>query len=337
MTPTTTKTDLSWMKRCTAVQVQFGQLSFTKKLPRATVTTMVTTAEDATTVLTQSLDDGGIEPRARRSDPSRISASKRLLDCPQAEAIRSEFNRLRTFIVSRTLPSPFGKGIYFVPNTRIEEVYNEILMAETTTIPHLGEALIAVLNDVLVREAEALGPNFNQADYDTPDEIRERLGVKCALITFGVPEELPAHIHQREVEKQGQRLMESVDMMQALLRSEFQELLTHAAEKLSGTKGDGKPKVFRNSLVTNIQEFLQLFRDRNITNDAELAALCDRAKQLLEGVNPQDLRDKEPLRESVARAFSEMRTQLDSMLVPRGSRSIMLDDDEPATAEQAAA
>lgn len=343
-TPTTSRTDLSWLNRCTAVQVQFGQLSFTKKLPRAKVNTMVTSAEDSTEAIIQSLDDGGpIEdaPRpARRSDPNRISASKRLLECPEAEAIRSEFNRLRTFIVSRTLPSPFGKGIYFVPNTRVEEVYAELERAETDTIPALGESLIAVLQDVLVREAEALGDNFNLNDYDTPAEIRDRLGVEYALITFGIPENLPNQMYAREQGKAQAKLAEAVDTMQELLRSEFQKLIEHAAEKLSGKKDDGKPLVFRNSLVTNIQEFLQIFRDRNITDDKQLEAICDRAKSLLDGVDPQDLRTKEPLRDSLARGFAEIRSQLDAMLVPKGSRQITFEDDEtpaPVSAEPVAA
>jgi|ERR1700722_1829441 len=305
----TTNQDLRFLEKVTAVAVRFGNLSFTKKLPKSAVTT--------------------------ESDPERVSASKRLLDCPEADAIRSEFTRIRQFVTARTLPSPFGKGVYFVPNTRLEEVDNELDNAKKVTIPALGEALIAVYDIVLDKERTALGPNFAVTDYDTPAEIRERLSVEFSYMTFGVPQNLPEQILSREAEKQRQRLVESVDVMQTLLRNEMAKLVEHAIDKLSGTKDNGKKSSFKNSLVGNIREFLALFADRNITDDTEMKALCDKAAQLLEGVDPQDLRDKEPLRESVARGFAEIKQALDGMLVPRGSRVITFED-EPEPAEVAA-
>lgn len=298
---TNTKQDLSFLEKCTAVSIQCHSLSFTKKLPKSAVTT--------------------------ESDPARVTASKRLLDCDEAEAIKREFTRVKGFVKDRSLPTPFGEGIYFIPNTLLTEIDTELMLSQATTIPNLVRALVAVYDRVLEKEAEALGPNFNAADYDTPAEIRERVSLDYSYVTFGIPENLPEVIRMREIEKQGQRLTESVDAMQMLLRSEMAKLVEHAVEKLTGSKDDGGKKVFRNSLVSNIKEFLDLFADRNITNDAEMAALCDKAKQLLDGVDPQDLREKEPLRESVARGFADIKTALDGMLVPRGARVITFEED----------
>lgn len=304
--PNANSQDLSFLQKCTAVKVSFGNLRSAKKLPKSAVTT--------------------------ESDPSRVTSSKKLWECEEAEAIKSEFSRVRDFIVSRTLPSPFGKGIYFVPNTLIGEIDAELSMTINSKLPGLVEALIAVYDRVMTSEEAALGPNFNTDDYETPQELRSRLKIDYFYTVFGIPESLPNAMYKREQEKAQGKLSEAVDTMQALLRSEFDKLIKHAAEKLSGKKDDGKPLVFRNSLITNIQEFLQLFRDRNITSDTELEALCDRAKQLLDGVDPDDLRSKEPLRESVAKGFAEIRATLDSMMVTKGSRNIILDDESDSSA-----
>ncbi len=307
--PNTTSQDLSFLQKCTAVRVSFGKLSGSKKLPQAAV-------------------------RTDSPDADRIKASKKLWDCAEAEAINTEFNRVKSFIRERTLPSPFGDGIYFCPNTLMEEIDAELTRAETITIPALAQALINVYDRVMEDEQIALGPLFNGLDYDTPSEIRGRLRVEFSYLTFGIPENLPNAMYAREQEKAQSRLAEAVDTMQDLLRHEFEELVKHAADALTGTrdnkKGEAKPKIFRDSLVTNIREFLDVFRHRNITSDDELEALCNRAASLLDGVDAADLRKHEPLRDTVARGFEEITAQLDSMMVTRGSRSIILDDDDGA-------
>ncbi len=302
--PQTTHQDLSFLQKCTAVRVSFGNLSFSKKLPQAAV-------------------------RTDTPDADRVKASKKLWDCEEAEEIRKEIGRAGQFVRERTLPSPFGKGIYFVPNTLMEEIDAELSMVESVNIPRLAEALIAVYDRVMQDEQTALGPNFNPLDYDTPGEIRARLRMDYAYLTFGIPENLPNAMYKREQEKAQSRLSEAVDTMQDLLRSEFAKLVQHAAETLTGTNDKGKPKIFRDSLVGNIKDFLQLFRDRNITSDTELEALCDRAKSLLDGVDPADLRKHEPLRTTLANGFAEIRATLDTMLVPRASRTILFDDAPP--------
>lgn len=320
MTPS--RQDLTFLERCTAVSIQCHSLSFTKKLPKSSVSQTGDTPDGQDII--------GIQVDSK-TEAKRVSGSKKLLDCDEAEAIRKEFTRVKGFVKDRSLPTPFGEGIYFIPNTLLAEIDAELMVSQGATIPGLVRSLVAVYDDVLQREATALGPNFNPGDYDSTSEVQNRVSLDYSYVTFGIPQNLPEQIRIREVEKQSQRLTESVDAMQALLRNEMAKLVEHAVEKLTGSKEDGKPKVFRNSLIGNLRDFIQLFRDRNVTNDEQMEALCNKAKQLLDGVDPADLRDKEPVRESVARGFAEIKEALDGMLVPRGSRVIVLDDtpDEP--------
>ena len=235
---TTTSQDLSFLQKATAVRVSLGNLSFTKKIPQATVTAMVE-AKDAVDI-----DQGAKAPEVSR-DPARISASKKLLDCKEAADIKACYSALKAYIKSLTLPSPFGDGIYFVPNTRMEELDTEISRVQTEEVPRLAEALIAVYDQVLAKDREALGPDFDIADYDTPAEIRQRLKVEYQFITFGIPENLPNAMYAREQQKAREKLAGAVDTMQTLLRSEMDKLLKHAIDKLAGTKDDGKPLTFQ--------------------------------------------------------------------------------------------
>ncbi len=91
--------------------------------------------------------------------------------------------------------------------------------------------------------------------------------------------------------------------------------------------GKTRRLTFKDTLIGNIREFLNTFRDRNITDDLEMQSICERAEQLLSGVDPQDLRDSDAKRDQIANQFIEIRAALDTMLVPRGSRVIQFEDE----------
>ena len=318
------KHDISFLQKCTAVTIQCHSLRFSRKLPKSA---MVELHADTTPQDTPEGATIGVH-----SDLARIRGSKKLLDCDEAAAIAAEFTRVKNFVKDLSLPTPFGDGIFFVPNTRIEQVDTELRMAESVNVPRLVQAFVAKYDEILANERAALKENFHLADYDSPQEILNRVRMDYAYVTFGIPENLPEAIRQREAEKQGQRLTESIDAMQNLLRSEMAKLVKHAAETLSGTKDDGKKRTFKNSLIGNIRDFMATFQDRNITDDAEMERIIAQANQLLDGVDPDDLRSKEPLRDTLAKGFADIKASLDTMLVPRGSRSIMFEDDEAAAA-----
>jgi hypothetical protein len=86
-----------------------------------------------------------------------------------------------------------------------------------------------------------------------------------------------------------------------------------------------KKKVFKDSFVPNIQEFIDTFGVRNLTNDAELGVLVEQARNIIAGVDNQALRDDEGLREKVNRQFEQVRAQLDTMIcrAPRPDHSAL--------------
>lgn len=79
----------------------------------------------------------------------------------------------------------------------------------------------------------------------------------------------------------------------------------------------GKPKVFRDSLVANMAEYLETFPLRNVTSDDALAALVDQAREMLRGVSPKDLRSNEGLRDATARNMAEIKAALDAATTTR--------------------
>ena len=86
---------------------------------------------------------------------------------------------------------------------------------------------------------------------------------------------------------------------------ELGSLVSHLAERLSG-EADGKPKVFRDTAVTNLTEFLERFQRLSIGTDESLEQLVEQARSLVTGIVPEDLRQRDTLRHThLYRAYTD--------------------------------
>ena len=103
---------------------------------------------------------------------------------------------------------------------------------------------------------------------------------------------------------------------------ELAKLVTHLTDRLSGTE-DGKPKVFRDSAVENLHEFFERFRHLNVGSSQELDDLVEQAQRIVRRVAPQQLRDNERLRQTVATQLSAVQSLIDGLMVDRPRRNIL--------------
>jgi len=118
------------------------------------------------------------------------------------------------------------------------------------------------------------------------------------------------------------RFDEAVQLAEQAFLEEISKLVEHASERLSG-QTDGRPKVFRDTAITNLTEFFQRFRTLNVRSNEQLDALIDRAQQIVGGIKPQQLRDHTSLRQQVATQLAGVQSSLDGLLIDRPRRNIL--------------
>ena len=81
--------------------------------------------------------------------------------------------------------------------------------------------------------------------------------------------------------------------------------------------------MFRDSAVANLTEFFERFRQLSVRSNPELDGLIDRARQVVQGVEPQHLRDNDGLRQHVATQLSRVQASIDGLLVDQPRRRII--------------
>ncbi len=105
--------------------------------------------------------------------------------------------------------------------------------------------------------------------------------------------------------------------------AELARLVDHLAERLAGTDGRGAPLVFRDTAVRNLEGFFARFGELGVRSDPELDALVERARSVLAGAAPADLRRDAPLRQRVAAGLERVRLALDAHLAERPRRRVL--------------
>ena len=133
--------------------------------------------------------------------------------------------------------------------------------------------------------------------------------------------QLSPELYEAECQRVQARFDEAVQLAEAAFMEELAKLVDHLTERLNGDV-DGKPKVFRDTAITNMTEFFERFRALNVRSNEQLDDLVTNVQQVVQGVQPQQLRDSQALRQQVSTQMAAVQSGLDQLLVDRPRRNI---------------
>jgi hypothetical protein len=220
-----------------------------------------------------------------------------------------------------TLPYP-EPGLRLIRQADIEGFATQAaaMRAELdTAVGRLDEHLAELKESARQR----LGTLYCEDDY--PRSLRRLFAVEWefpAVEPPGYLRKLSPELFRQEQARVAARFEESVRLAEEAFLAEFGRLVSHLTDRLAGAD-DGKPKVFRDSAVENLAEFFTRFRQLNVSSNRQLDELVDAAQRIVQGVEPQALRDDRPLRQQVTTQLSAVQSMLDGLLVDRPRRRIL--------------
>jgi hypothetical protein len=170
---------------------------------------------------------------------------------------------------------------------------------------------------------ERLGSLFNDDDY--PTTLVGLFEVTWEFPSIEPPNylrQLNPELYEQECQRVQSRFEEAVRLAEDAFLEELSKLVSHLTDRLSG-QADGRPKVFRDSAIGNLHEFFERFRSLNVRSNEQLDALVSQCQNIVEGIQPQELRKRDALRQQVASDLSGVQAALDGLLVDRPRRQIM--------------
>lgn len=269
-----------------------------------------------------------VEQKTRAADAfgaegNYLSAGKKLFDTghPAFRAVTAVRHRAVSLWRGMTLPYP-ESGIRLI---RQEDV--SVFDVQMTTLrAELVQAVQGLDEHFLELQSAArqrLGRLYSSDDY--PASLLGLFELEYDFPSVEPPEylrQLSPALYEQEKARVSGRFDEAVRLAEEAFTSELAKLVSHLTERISGQE-DGKPKIFRDSAVVNLTEFFQRFQQLNVRSSEQLDQLVAQARQIVRGVEPQQLRDSGSLRQHVATQLAGVQSVLDGLLVDRPRRNIL--------------
>ena len=250
-----------------------------------------------------------------------LSAGKKLLDTshPAFKAVTAIRGRAVAYWKGVSLPFP-EPGIRLIRQDVIAEFDQQVAEFREELNDAVGE-LDRHYDELRSVARERLGDLFDISDYPT-----SLIGMFCIEHDYPSVEppnylrQLSPELYEAECRRVQSRFDEAVQLAETAFTEELSKLVDHLSERLSGD--DGRPKVFRDSVVENLTAFFDRFRALNVRSNEQLDDLVSRAQQVLGGVEPQQLRDSGTLRQQLATQLAGVQSSLDGLMVDRPRRNI---------------
>jgi hypothetical protein len=174
----------------------------------------------------------------------------------------------------------------------LEQEYNALVQDFLVSYPDLVDAAAFQLGTLFDRseypEAEAIADKFrfryNFSPVPTAGDWRINVGQQAR-------EELEAQCNNAIEERVKGAMKEAW--------SRLHECLSHVSERLEDNGEANKPKVFRDSLVNNAHELIDMLRVLNVTKDPELERARMLMSQTFSGLDAKELRESDGARKQV--------------------------------------
>jgi len=228
--------------------------------------------------------------------------NKLLVQKESIQKINKIVNSARTFHYENTLP--WKKGVDLLPAENYFDYMSGLRRIKTDFYNEVKEflknydALVAV-------QAARLGKLFNISDYPSKEEIELKFSFDVEIFPTVDPNDFRVKLSEQEVEsireeietRQNEYLMSATKDLWKRLYDVIQNLMLKMKEK--------KP-VFRNTLVSNVFDLVQLLPKLNVTNDTELAKFANEAFEKLALLNPDTLRANPKQRKQTAKEAEEI-------------------------------
>lgn len=243
------------------------------------------------------------------ADKSLLRHQKQLIESPELDEIRSQDGYMSRHIDS--LSSKYSKSTRFIQKTELAKLYKALRAYQELRRPALVakfmatyRALEAVDFEPLSRPSpEGLGDRFDRGDYPKSDVVEAGFTFTFnvrpvgAINLAGLPDFIVAMELEKELKIREAAVMEWRDAMR-VMGMEAVDALVNA---LSVDPVTQKAKILRTTTVTNLQEYLDTYANRDLAGDAEYQEkVVNPLRSILKGVTADKIRESQNLKKYVA-------------------------------------
>ncbi len=237
------------------------------------------------------------------TDPNTGRFYKQLLTSPALTRFQQNAEQARVYHAAQTMPW-LDAGNRVLPTDLFWDFRDGIAIYKNRAEEYAQE-FVDGYDESKERAKEQLKDLYIENDYPSKETIAKKFGIDVHFmpipeandwrVDLGVEEEaaIKADIEGRLVEAQ------------TIAMNDLWHRIYGAVDKIQERLSDNK-KIFRNTLITNMQEIVELLPKMNIMDDPDLERMGEEVRLRLCSTEPETLRDDDEVRAQVAHAASEI-------------------------------
>jgi hypothetical protein len=243
------------------------------------------------------------------------SVNKKLLaNSDTLRAIQTHVTAVRNMHVNMTMPWS-NSGLRLLPTAQYFK-YSQAMSEMQNEFDRLASDFLTAYNDEVVDVQLKLGDLFSRDDYPTVDTLARKFAFRTNYMPLPDAGDFRVDIGNdalREVRdtysdfytKQYNNAMNDV-------WTRLHKALTNMSDRLDyGSKED--KKIFRDSLVDNVNDMVELLRVCNVTGSTQMSTMANNLEEAMSSVTPDALREDDTFRADTKAAVDAVIKSLPSL------------------------
>jgi hypothetical protein len=235
---------------------------------------------------------------ANHADTGVASVNKKLLaNSDTLKAIQTHVTATRNIHANMTMPWS-NSGLRLLPTAQYFK-YSQAMSEMQNEFDKLVQDFLTSYNDEVVDVQLKLGDLFSRDDYPTVETLERKFAFRMNYMPLPDAGDFRVDIGNdalREVkEAYADFYTKQYNTAMNDVWTRLHTALTNMSERLDyGSKED--KKVFRDSLVGNVNDMIELLRVCNVTSSPQMAQMANRLEDAMSGVTPDGLREDDAFR-----------------------------------------
>ncbi|MCY4486115.1 MAG: hypothetical protein OXF11_03235 [Deltaproteobacteria bacterium] len=217
--------------------------------------------------------------------------NKRLLPKAALAALNATMSETRIQHYAQSLPwDDKGSRLLTVANY---EHYTQVMDGLRERLVRQRARFIEDYDDYIEQARLDLGKLFRIGEYPSKEDLRDRFSIRYRITPVPDADHFIARLASDDTERVKRDIERHIEEQLHDAVGDLYRRLAEAVERVSERlteDGDGKPLVFRDTMISNIRDLVDVVPRLNIFGDQRLARLCEHVKERIAGVEPDSLR-----------------------------------------------
>ena len=243
---------------------------------------------------------------------------KKLLgDCAELDAVQKFAANARNAHYAMTMPWS-DLGMRLCPTTKYIDTngYERTMTGLQTEFFRLTEAFLSAYDWEIQNAQLKLGSLFNAEEYPARGELASKFKFRFVAIPLPDAGDWRLDIGNEAADSMREQYEkfygEQLNKAMADVWERAHDALSKMSERLDYASAETK-KVFRDSLVTNVQDIVDLLGTMNVTGDPAMTEAHKRLAAAMQGITPDALREDVYLRAQTKRQVDEVKKIIDNL------------------------